>query len=136
MPDYTVNLYKRKKRKHRKSRSRQALHRELVILFNAKIRKRDGRCMMGEMFPGCSGYLTAGHVVPKEDSCNVEFIEDNVFGQCSGHNYNHRYHRSKYNTWFIKTHGAKRFQEISEIATMPKKVLNSQQLQVLIEKYK
>lgn len=135
--------YKKKKRKTKytktgkvRSKTRQELNRELDTAFNAYIRLRDKECLMGKRFGGCSGFLTAGHVVPKEDSYNVRYIEDNVFGQCSGHNKGHRYRRSKYYQWFIETHGSERLAELTALATQQAKVLPIEQLKELINRYK
>lgn len=142
-PEVTVVLFNKRKRKSKRtktgkirSKTRQELNREYDTVFNAYIRKRDGICLMGEMYSGCGGFLTAGHVVPKEDSYNVRYLEDNVFGQCSWHNKAHRYRRSKYYNWFIKTHGQKRLSEIIELATKPAKVLSIDELKARIEYYR
>lgn len=137
------DLRKKKKRAKRLSKidgkpliSRQKAQKELDKAFNAYIRARDKVCLMGVMFGGCKGFLTAGHVVPKEDSYNVRWVEDNVFGQCSGHNKGHRYRRSKYYHWFSETHGAKRLAELTHLATQPTKALSRDECLRLTAHYK
>lgn len=125
-------LYKSMRKKPKKRRSKflnvRKLTKELVKtypqikanldeVFNAYIRKRDGKCLMGEMWGGCGGYLTCGHVIPKAGHLRIRWDERNAFGQCGGHNKAHVYDNSRYNAWFYKNYGHDLWDELFKLGT-------------------
>lgn len=102
--------------------------------FNLYIRKRDGKCMMGEMYGGCGGHLTCGHVIPKAGHLRIRWDERNAFGQCGGHNKAHVYDNSRYYAWFYQKYGHKLWDELFELGRGTWKPARPE-IQELIEKF-
>lgn len=138
--EITFVAYKKRpcKKKSRKPRtkSRQALERDLWKVFSLYIRKRDGRCMMGTSFQGylCSGPLQAGHIISRR-KLPTKYDEMNVWGQCARHNWIHNRTPETYINWFIKTHGAEEFAALVTRSERPGKALNTKELQEKTEYY-
>ena len=118
-------LYKTKKRKKKRGfakrltlqlvKSPKVLKERLDLVFSAHVRKRDGRCLMGEMWGGCNGPIQAGHVVSRRHLA-TRWEEKNVFGQCRSHNYQHTFNPNLYIAWYTKTFGADQYEEIVRLS--------------------
>lgn len=137
-----IVLYKKKKRKTKYTKtgkirtlSRQELERKFWVVYSAYIRKRDGKCMMGQMWGGCWGFLQAGHVVSRRKK-PTKYDEMNVFGQCQFHNNRHRFNEDPYKAWYVKTYGPDVYLELVKKSEQPAHVLSSNELLVLTETYK
>lgn len=89
----------------------KALKEKLDVLFAAYIRKRDGKCLEGEMWPGCNGPIQAGHVISRRHLA-TRWDEDNVFGQCRSHNYQHTFNPNLYVSWYVKTQGSEGYEAL------------------------
>ena len=129
-------MYKKRPRKKRKDRApnRRALERELWRIFSLYIRKRDGRCMMGDMFGGCSGPLQAGHIISRR-KLPTKYDELNVHGQCASHNWQHNRNPERYTVWFIRNHGESVYWLMVQRSMVFTKVLTIPQLQEKIKEY-
>lgn len=117
-------IYKKRKRKKRGFAKRltlqlvkspKVLRERLDLVFSAYIRQRDGKCLEGEMWGGCSGPIQAGHVISRRHLA-TRWDERNVFGQCRSMNYQHTFNPNLYIAWYTKKFGADQYEELVRLS--------------------
>jgi len=144
MSEVKVYYYRDEKKKRKKRKvskitgeriySRSQLEAGLWSMFSTFIRTRDKRCMMGEMFPPCSGALQAGHVIGRRKTV-TKYNEMNVWGQCASHNWQHNRNPERFIAWFIAHAGHLEYLKLVGLSNLPAKKLSPQQLIDLTSEY-
>jgi hypothetical protein len=122
--DVVFEPYKKRKRKSKGSRmgfakrmnlkyaeNPKALRERLDVLFAAYIRKRDNKCLMGEMWGKCNGPIQAGHLISRRHLA-TRWDEENVYGQCRSHNYQHTFNPNLYISWYVKKYGSDQYENL------------------------
>lgn len=115
--------------------SRQKAEKKLWEAFSAYIRKRDGKCMMGEMWGGCSGPIQAGHIISRRKRPTKYHIL-NVHGQCATHNWLHNRNPERYIAWFVKRYDKENYMMLVELSAQPTKALSRDECIQLAAHYK
>ena len=124
MDEITFHPYKKRPKTKRQQRRGliKRLERQLVVspkvlrsrldeIVSYYIRWRDKECLMGKMWTPCNGPVQAGHVLSRRHLA-TRWDETNIFGQCRSHNYQHTFNPNLYVSWYVKTFGADKYEEL------------------------
>lgn len=102
------------------------------LVFSKWIRNRDKQCVLHS--EKCSSVLQCGHLIRRGKRA-VRFSEVNCNALCSFCNYKDNFEHDHYVMWFIKKHGADKYEELLEKSKVIYKFTRDE-LNEIIDKYK
>lgn len=127
--------------KLKKKKSISKLKKEVQVLFNTYIRKRD--TLLGQEFICIScgnkfpiSKMDAGHYFPIKGFNHLRFNEDNCHGECKGCNGFKDYHLICYTWNLINKIGVNRYNELFVLSTIGREEFTREELEELKIKYK
>lgn len=98
----------------KKLKNRPYYKRKLDEVFSLYVRQRDGQCVQ-QGLSNCAGGLTAGHLITRVWE-STRWSEQNVFGQCMGHNMKHENDPHEFIQWYISEFGLETYEELYQKA--------------------
>lgn len=124
MPDYTISLFQKRKRKKRRklnihklrlqtAQTPKQLKKKLDTYFANHIRRMYKECCTPD--GKCGGPIQAGHLITR-GALRTRWDERNCFGQCRNHNLLHEYRPEIMTQWYISRFGLEKYKELVSLS--------------------